>query len=66
MTNMKKLTFLLLFIWPCLLKAQFGVKAGLNFTNVTNASSINNQSSSGFNIGIFYATSNKKVLSSKT
>jgi hypothetical protein len=63
---MKKLIFLLLFICPCLLNAQFGVKAGLNFTNVTNASAINNHSSSGFNIGIFYATSNKKILSSKT
>jgi hypothetical protein len=63
---MKKLVFFLIFISPCLCIAQFGVKAGLNFTNVTNASSINNHSSSGFNVGIFYATSNKKILGSKT
>jgi hypothetical protein len=63
---MKKLIFLLLFGSPCFVMAQFGLKAGLNFTNVTNASSVSNQSSSGFNIGIFYATSYKPIIGSKT
>jgi hypothetical protein len=62
---MKKIT-LLLCIFPCFLKAQFGLKAGLNFTNVTNVSSVNNQSSSGFNLGVFYATPYNKILGSKT
>ena len=38
---MKKLNLLLLCIIPCLMYAQVGIKAGLNFANVTNASSIN-------------------------
>lgn len=62
---MKKILLLVCFI-PSLLKAQFGLKAGLNFTNVTNISSVNNQSSSGFNIGIFYATPYNKIIGSKT
>jgi Outer membrane protein beta-barrel domain len=65
-TSMKKLTFLLLFYCPILLLAQFGIKAGLNFTDVTNVQSINNQSSSGFNVGVFYGTPDNKVLGSKT
>jgi len=63
---MKKLIFFLLFATPTILMAQFGVKAGLNSTDVTNASSINNTSSSGFNVGIFYSTPYKKILGSKT
>lgn len=63
---MKKILFCLFLMVPCLIYAQIGIKAGLNFANVTKASSINNSSSSGFNIGLFYATSAKKILSSKT
>jgi opacity protein-like surface antigen len=47
-------------------QAQLGVKAGLNFTDVTNVSSVNNQSSSGFNVGIFYTTPYTSVIGSKT
>ena len=61
----KLLTVLILFI-PCSIYAQLGIKAGFNFANVTKASSINNSSHSGFNIGIFLAPSYKKILSSKT
>lgn len=64
---MKLLTFLLLITGlPVLVNAQIGLKAGLNFTNVINVSSVNNQSSSGFNAGIFYASPYTKVLGSKT
>ncbi len=56
----------LLLISPCILIAQFGVKAGLNFANVTNASSINSSSSTGFHAGIFLAGTTKGVLSSLT
>jgi opacity protein-like surface antigen len=65
--NMKLHTLLLLIILsPALANAQLGLKAGLNFTNVTNVSSVNNQSSSGFNVGIFYTTPYTRVIGSKT
>jgi Outer membrane protein beta-barrel domain len=64
---MKLRTFLLLIILsPAIVNAQLGLKAGLNFTNVTNVSSVNNQSSSGFNAGIFFSTPYNKILGSKT
>ena len=63
---MKKLNLLLLVIFPCLLHAQIGIKAGLNFADVTNASSINSSNRSGFMVGIFFAPASKSVLSYKT
>jgi len=43
-----------------------GIKAGLNFANVTNASSINGKSQTGFHAGIFISPSTKSILSSHT
>jgi hypothetical protein len=43
-----------------------GIKAGLNFANVTNAGSINGKSQTGFNIGIFLSPPTKSILSSYT
>lgn len=63
---MKKLIFLLPVILPGLLYAQIGIKAGLNFANVTNASSINSSNRSGFMAGIFLAPASKGILSYKT
>jgi opacity protein-like surface antigen len=63
---MKSLLILLIISLPVFVNAQFGVKAGLNFTDVTNVSSVNNHSSSGFNAGIFFTTPYTKVLGSKT
>ncbi|MDP9042797.1 MAG: PorT family protein [Bacteroidota bacterium] len=64
---MKLITSLLLIIVsPAIVNAQLGIKAGLNFTNVTNVSSVNNQSSSGFNAGIFYTTPYTRIIGSKT
>jgi hypothetical protein len=63
---MKPLIILLTILSPGLVNAQFGVKVGLNFTDVTSVSSVNNQSSSGFNAGVFYASPYTKVLGSKT
>jgi hypothetical protein len=64
---MKLRTLLLLIILsPAIVNAQLGLKAGLNFTNVTNVSSVNNQSSSGFNVGVFFSTPYKRLLGSKT
>ncbi len=63
---MKNLMLALLMAGPFSAMAQFGLQAGLNFTNVSSASSISNSSSSGFNAAVFFATSNKKILGSKT
>ena len=63
--KMKSLIFLLL-LFPCALYAQFGIKAGINFANVTNASSISNGNRSGFMAGIFLAPPSKGILSYKT
>lgn len=43
-----------------------GLKAGVNFANVTNASSINNSSRSGFHVGAFLAPSSKSIIGSRT
>ena len=50
-------------ITPCISFAQFGIKAGLNFAQVSKASDINASSKSGFNAGIFIAPASKKILS---
>jgi hypothetical protein len=63
---MKSILILLIIGSPVFVHAQLGVKAGLNFTDVTNVSSVNNQSSSGFNAGIFYTTPYTRVIGSKT
>jgi hypothetical protein len=63
---MKKIMFSLLLILPYSLFAQIGLKAGLNFADVTKASSINNSSRSGFHAGIFLAPSSKKIIGSRT
>jgi hypothetical protein len=59
---MKKIIFFLLLIIPCCAFAQLGIKAGLNFANVTNASSINNSSRTGYHAGIFLGSGFQKVL----
>ncbi len=63
---MKKLTLYLLLMIPCLVKAQFGLKGGLNFANVTKASSINNSSRTGFHAGVFLAPPSNSIIGSRT
>ena len=63
---MKKIVLSLLLILPCYLFAQLGLRAGINFANVTKASSINNSSRSGFNAAIFLAPKSKGILGSRT
>jgi hypothetical protein len=63
---MKKTLMALFMILPCCLFAQIGLKAGLNFANVTNASSINGSSQSGFHVGILISPSSKKIIGSRT
>lgn len=63
---MKKLLVCLLLVSPCYLFAQIGIKAGLNFSNVSKASSINSSSRTGFHAGLFLAPSSKGIISSRT
>lgn len=59
---MKKFILICLVISPFSLLTQFGVKAGLNFANITKASSVNSSSRAGFSAGVFLAPPSKKVL----
>src|SRR5674536_111511 len=63
---MKKIILGLLVACPLLSFGQIGVKAGLNFSNVTNTSSISHSNRTGYNIGIFLAPKSKSIISSKT
>lgn len=63
---MKKLILCIALLAPFFLQAQFGIKAGVNFSKISNASSINSSSRSGFNAGIILAPASKKILSSRT
>ena len=63
---MKKILFSIMMIVPFFVQAQIGIKAGINFAKVSNASSINSSNKSGFNVGLFLAPPSKKILSSRT
>jgi hypothetical protein len=63
---MKSLMIYFLLLIPCILSAQFGVKAGLNFANITKAKEINATSRTGFHVGIFLSGPTKPILSSQT
>lgn len=63
---MKKAILFIVALVPFLLYAQFGIKAGVNFAKVSNASSINSSNKSGFNAGLLLAPVSKKILSSRT
>lgn len=64
---MKKILLIMICMLPVLFaQAQIGIKAGLNFANVTNASSINSSSRSGFHAGLFLAPPSRGVLGSRT
>jgi Outer membrane protein beta-barrel domain len=43
-----------------------GIKVGLNFTNITSASSISNSSETGYQVGLFLDPSSSSILSSRT
>lgn len=60
---MKKLLILFL-LFPSIINAQIGIgiKGGLNFANVTNASGINANSKTGYMIGGYIAPGGKKLL----
>lgn len=44
----------------------FGIKGGMNFANVSNASSINSSNTTGFVVGLFLAPPSKSIISSRT
>jgi hypothetical protein len=64
---MRKIVFLVAFLLPVVSFAQLqlGLKGGLNFANVTNASSINSSSRSGYLFGFFISPKAKGVVSSR-
>jgi Outer membrane protein beta-barrel domain len=43
-----------------------GIKAGLNFTNVTGASDVSNSSETGYQVGLFLDPSSASILGSRT
>lgn len=65
---MKKVLLIFVVSFPVFVFAQLGIglKAGLNFANVSNASSINNSNRSGYMFGVFLAPSSKGIISSRT
>ena len=63
---MKKIILGILLFSPFLAFGQIGVKAGLNFSNVSNTSSISHSNETGYNIGVFLAPKSKSIISSKT
>lgn len=63
---MKKIFFLFALIVPFCVTGQIGVKAGLNFANVTNASSISGSSQTGFHAGLFLAPGGGGVMGFRT
>lgn len=63
---MRKMFLTAVILLPLFSLAQFGIKAGVNFANVTNASDISGSNNTGFVAGIFLAPPSKGVLSSRT
>ena len=53
--DMKKLMILILALLPMILRAQIGLKGGINFANITKVSSINNSTNTGYAFGLFMA-----------
>ena|SRR5689334_4055510 len=63
---MRKMFLTTVILLPLFSLAQFGIKAGVNFANVTNASDVSASNNTGFVAGIFLAPPSKGVLSSRT
>lgn len=51
---------------PYWLSAQIGIKGGLNFSDITNASSIKSSSQTGYNAGILLGAFNKSIIGFRT
>jgi hypothetical protein len=59
---MKKLVIIILALLPLTLRAQIGLKGGINFANITKVSSINNSSNTGYAFGLFIAPKPKGLF----
>src|SRR5688572_30510280 len=66
--NIMRKLIVILALCPLISKGQgkFGIKAGANFANVSNAASINAENSTGFMVGVFFAPQSKTIMSSST
>lgn len=63
---MKQILITVFIMMPLLMFSQLGVKAGLNFANVTSTESFNTSARTGYHMGIFFSGSFKSILSSRT
>ncbi len=63
---MRKIILTMLIALPLFSLAQIGIKAGVNFANVTKASQVNAENTTGFLAGIFLAPPSKGIISSRT
>lgn len=63
---MKKIILFLLCVSSLTLQAQIGLKAGVNFANITKASAINSSSNTGFHAGVFLAPPSSGVMGYRT
>jgi hypothetical protein len=59
---MKNLMILILALLPLSLRAQIGLKGGINFANITKVSSINSSSNTGYAFGLFMAPKPKGLF----
>jgi hypothetical protein len=63
---MKQKIILIILISPLFVHAQIGLKAGINFANISSTSSINNSSRSGFHAGLFLAPPSRGIMGFRT
>ena len=63
---MRKAIFCTLVVLPSFAFSQLGIKAGINFANVTKVSSIDNSSQSGFHGGVILAPATKGIMGYRT
>ena len=63
---MKKIIVAVLISIPLFSFSQIGVKAGVNFANVTKVDDISNSNTSGFHAGLFLSPATKGVMGYRT
>jgi outer membrane protein with beta-barrel domain len=63
---MRKIILAVAVLLPLFSMAQFGIKGGVNFASVTNASDINASNESGFLVGVFLAPPSKGIMGFRT
>jgi hypothetical protein len=63
---MRKFIASMLIALPMFGFSQIGIKAGLNFANVTGVESFSSSNESGFHIGVFLAPPSKSIIGNRT